>query len=292
MVYTIGNDTLTVKIESKGAELQSIQTKDGTEYLWQGDPKYWPDRAPNLFPQVGMCTDGHYLLNGVRYPMDAHGFIKDTVLEVTAHTEDQITFVCGDTADTRRVYPFLFRYAISYRLSGQTLAVCVQVENCSTREMPFAMGAHPGFRVPLEENLSYEDYFLQFPAGASARRADCVAGPWCQMLGTVSDYPLPNGQIPLSHDLFAERVLILQDMPHTVVLQSKHGTRQVILTYPDMKYLGLWKWIGTDAPYPCIEPWTGLPARAGIIEDYAEHPDMVRLPPRKSYRNEWTIRIA
>lgn len=153
MVYIIGNDTLTVKIQSKGAELQSIQTKDGMEYLWQGDPQYWADRAPNLFPQVGMCTDGYYLLDGIRYPMDAHGFIKDMDLQVSEHTENQITFMCGDTADTHRVYPFLFRYAISYRLSGQTLAICIQVENCSTRVMPFAVGGHPGFRVPLEEGL-------------------------------------------------------------------------------------------------------------------------------------------
>lgn len=292
MIYTIESEYLTVKIQDKGAELWSIQTRDGTEYLWQGDPKYWSDRAPNLFPQVGLCTDNCYKLDGRIYPMDAHGFVKDTVLEVSEHTKNRITFTCSDTADTNRMYPFRFRYAITYCLDGQTLAVCIQVENRDTQEMMFSVGAHPGFNVPLEKGLSYEDYLLQFPEGATARQAECVAGPWCQMLGTVSDYPLPDGKIPLSHDLFAERVLILQDMPHTVTLKAEHGTKQITVTYPDMKYLGLWKWIGTDAPYLCIEPWAGLPARKGIIEEYRTQPDMIHLPPRETYQNRWTIHIV
>ena len=45
MNYKISNNHLTVEISDRGAELQSIKGSDGTEYLWQGDPKYWSDRA-------------------------------------------------------------------------------------------------------------------------------------------------------------------------------------------------------------------------------------------------------
>ena len=64
MIHTISNDRLTVQINEKGAELWSIRSADGTEYLWQGDPRYWPDRALNLFPQIGLCTDDQYTVNG------------------------------------------------------------------------------------------------------------------------------------------------------------------------------------------------------------------------------------
>ena len=41
MIYTLENDSLKVQVNSHGGELWSIQTKDGAEYLWQGDETYW-----------------------------------------------------------------------------------------------------------------------------------------------------------------------------------------------------------------------------------------------------------
>ena len=49
---TLSNSILTVQIAEHGAELQSIK-KDGKEYLWQGDAKFWGRRSPVLFPIVG-----------------------------------------------------------------------------------------------------------------------------------------------------------------------------------------------------------------------------------------------
>ena len=143
----------------------------------------------------------------------------------------------------------------------------------------------------LEPGLRYEDYFLQFPEGSTARRAECTPGD-CRMLGQVTDYPLINDRIPLSHELFADRVLILTGMPKTVTLRSEEGKKQVTVSYPDMRYLGIWKCLGTQAPYVCIEPWTGVSARAGIVEDYAFQPDMIHLAAGKHYENHWSILIT
>ena len=39
MNYTISNDQIEVVISDVGAELMSVKSKkDGTEFLWQGDP--------------------------------------------------------------------------------------------------------------------------------------------------------------------------------------------------------------------------------------------------------------
>ena len=40
-MYTIKNEKLKVEIKQPGAELHSIQTTDGCEYLWQGIPEVW-----------------------------------------------------------------------------------------------------------------------------------------------------------------------------------------------------------------------------------------------------------
>ena len=247
MIHTISNDRLTVQINEKGAELWSIRSADGTEYLWQGDPRYWSDRALNLFPQIGLCTDDRYTVDGKTYTMDNHGFIKDTVLTPAFVGPDRLILTCRDTAETMAHYPFPFCYTIAYRLEGDTIHVTITVENTGEREMYFSVGGHPGFNLPLEAGLGYEDYFLQFPEGATARRAECTSGE-CRMLGEVTDYPLENSRIPLSHELFASRVLILTDMPKTVTLRAEKGHKQVTVTYPDMNYLGIWKCLGTQAP--------------------------------------------
>ena len=56
MVYTIENEHLTLSVDSMGAQMMHICSRDGREYLWQGDPAYWPDRAPTLFPFIGRLT--------------------------------------------------------------------------------------------------------------------------------------------------------------------------------------------------------------------------------------------
>lgn len=61
MNYTIFNDFLEVTVSDVGAELMSVKSKkDGTEYLWQGDPAFWAGRAYNLFPICGRLTEGRY----------------------------------------------------------------------------------------------------------------------------------------------------------------------------------------------------------------------------------------
>ena len=53
-------------IDPHGAELQSLRLGE-REYLWQGDPAYWPDRALNLFPYIGRMTGKVTALNNDKY---------------------------------------------------------------------------------------------------------------------------------------------------------------------------------------------------------------------------------
>ena len=92
MLYTLQNEHLTVKIQNKGATLWSIKDRDETEYLWQGNPNYWEDRAPNLFPYIARMTNGKYKLNGKTYKMDIHGFAKDMVFHAKQISDNHIIF--------------------------------------------------------------------------------------------------------------------------------------------------------------------------------------------------------
>lgn len=50
MKYEISNEYLKVKADTEGAILWSVTDKDGFEYIWQGDDRYWNEHGANLFP--------------------------------------------------------------------------------------------------------------------------------------------------------------------------------------------------------------------------------------------------
>ncbi len=293
MEYTIQNDALTVQVSETGAELQSVKSADGREYLWQGDPAYWSGKAPNLFPYIGRLTSGSYLLQGKKYRMPMHGFLGQETLAAEEYEKDSLTLRLESTEETRSLYPFDFIYRIRYALRDGTLITTTSVKNTGSGRMYFAAGGHPGFRVPLEEGLAFEDYYLEFPYPSRPDRV--MFSETCYPSGMEKEYPLQDGvRIPLRHDLFAHDAIVLRHMPDTVKLASDRGTHSVTVHYPDFPYLGFWHvWDQdvTDAPYVCIEPWTSLPSRDGIIEDFSCQSDLIRLDAGKTYENTWEIMI-
>ena len=182
MLYTIRNEQLSVCVQEKGAELQSILGSDGTQYLWQGDPKYWPDRALNIFPYVARLTDGFYELDGQRYSMDIHGLAPYLPFVLTEKTDTAMVLELSASEATRRAYPRDFTFSIRYALRENTLEITYQVGNRDEKTMYFGLGGHPGFNVPLAPGKRFEDYRLRFgrecaPDGWALRSSVFWMGP-------------------------------------------------------------------------------------------------------------------
>ena len=149
MNYVIENDVLRVEVSRMGGELQSI-VKDGGEYLWQGDPEYWDQKAPNLFPYIARLTEGKYTLNGKEYYLPIHGFIASTELVREEQSKERIVFRLDADEKTGECYPYDFTYRIIYELDEDMLNITYQVENHGEETMYFGIGGHPGFAVPVE----------------------------------------------------------------------------------------------------------------------------------------------
>ena len=122
-MYTIKNEFLTVTVAALGAELMSIVAADGTEYIWQADPKYWTDRCPNIFPSVGRLTDGKYRLDGNWYVLGCHGFAWRSEFEVVKHEPTYLEMRLMYSDATLAVYPrkFVFTIASAWRHPGYPL---------------------------------------------------------------------------------------------------------------------------------------------------------------------------
>ena len=74
-MQVLENERFRVEINEFGAELTRFTSKkDGTEYIWKGDPAAWKRHAPILFPIVGRLKDKTYTVDGRPYEITQHGF--------------------------------------------------------------------------------------------------------------------------------------------------------------------------------------------------------------------------
>lgn len=289
MKYSIENSFMKVAVDSKGAELKSILSTEGLEYLWQGDEAYWKGQSPNLFPYVGRLTGGQYTFLGETYGISNHGFARDVEFQMIEKEDQRIVFMIQETEETLKMWPFAFRFFIIYELEGNRLNVEFKVENKKDESMYFAVGGHPGFNVPLEGG-EFEDYYLEFAEKKPAKRVEFA--PSYLVSGNRFDIDLVDGtKIPLKHDLFDNDALVVADGSKVVTLKSDKSNRSVEVGFPDMKYLGFWHMPLTDAPYVCIEPWSTLPSREGILEELDKQPDMISLEGLGTYSNKWWVTI-
>lgn len=289
MIYILENDKLRVKVSNLGAELQSIRrVEDGTEYLWQGDAQYWARRASNLFPVCGRLWDNKYVYDGKTYEMGSHGFARGKEWEVVRQTTNALTLQLKPDEETTATYPFRFVLEMTYTLGEDSLAVTTIVRNEDDKVLPFSVGGHPGFNVPLSEGTRYEDYKLVFDEECQPLRF--VNDQNCFHLGKMAAFPLEYDRVlPLQHSLFDDDAIFLEGTCGGVTLRSDKTERSVHVAFPDSPYLGIWHTPKSEAPFVCLEPWVQSPSPAGRVEDILEKAAMIHLEPGAVYRNTYTI---
>ena len=291
MNYIIENESIRVSICDVGSELQSIYNKkNNTEYLWQGDEKYWNGKAYNLFPICGRLYDGKYTYRGKEYEMGIHGFVRSSLMTLADKTEKCVTFELRANEATLAQYPFDFLYRITTEIDGTAIKTTITVKNLGENDRYFGIGGHPGFNVPLNEGESFEDYYLEFDCVKPAERLICTP---LFYTGKTMPYPMTNGKIiELSHDLFLDDSKFFTNMCRKVTLKSRKSDSFIRMEYTDFKYVGLWHAPRTEAPYICIEPWTSLPSYDGIIDDMETKNEMTRLASGENYSIGFNIIIG
>ena len=291
MIYTLKNSEMEVLVSSKGGELVSLRDAEQTEYIWIGDATYWKRHAPQLFPCIGRLTNNQYSMDGALHEMGQHGFLRDYELTKVEESETSLHLQLQSDASTRQLYDREWIVDIFYTLCGKTLSVKFQVRNCDTRTMRFGYGIHPGFNVPLNPALRFEDYRLDFHEASIPKQMELTER--YTISGGMHDYALEEGRyLPLQHSLFDHDAIILKDMPHTVTLGSQKDEKKVTVAFPDMPYLGIWHAPETDAPFVCIEPWSSLPSTDGVIDEFETKPDFITVEPEETYTNRWSISIG
>lgn len=291
-MHTLKNEVLTVEVSSHGAELQSIR-KNGTEYLWQGDPAYWGRRSPVLFPIVGSVWEKRYRVNGAEYELGQHGFARDMDFTLVSSSDTEVRYRLESDEQTLKKYPFRFVLEIAYRLHGNCLDVIWEVMNPDTETLYFQIGAHPAFIYPDYSTLSKERGFLSFDR---TEGLECIRIKEKGCVDAVTKYPLEipsDGRLPVVSDTFdAIDTIMLQDSQiGRVDMMRADGTPWLSLSF-DAPVVGIWSPPGKVAPFICIEPWYGRCDRAGYEGEYCDKDWMNSLEPGGKFSSVYTIGIA
>lgn len=284
-MLTLANRFLTAAVDPRGAELASLLTADGRQWLWQGDPAFWSGRAPVLFPVIGRSPGGICSICGAPYRMPSHGFARDMVFSIMAHSAIGCRLRLTDTAETRACYPFSFALDLDYRLHDATLEITAEVTNSGDDRLPYAIGFHPAFNWPLPGGCE------QVHRIVLADRAEVlVRGIGAQGLVLPDD----GSGVPMDVAMLLDRgildrgaVVIVGGWDGHAVFATAAGTG-VRLEAERLPFLALWS--PPKAPFLCIEPWSGLPAVAGGSDAIEDRPGINWLEPGR--RGTATVRIS
>ncbi|MBQ8555186.1 MAG: aldose 1-epimerase family protein [Clostridia bacterium] len=274
-----------------GAQLISLKAQDGREVIWQGDPSVWADHTPILFPVCGKPKNDEVIIDGVTYPMAKHGFARKVEYAIDKIGDDFVDLVFTDNEETRAQYPFAFALHVIYSLKENGFSCTFLVENRSDRTMPFCVGGHPAFIVPMEDGATYTDYQLVFPCKEEGKNLLCPGGT---LIDGHEYLDLIDGRIlPLEHNLFDshDALLFSEFRSRSVDLVNKNSGHGLRFSYPKMEVLAIWSMPHKNADYVCLEPWHGMPGQVIESGKFEDKPFATLLPPGKSFQCGYDVEL-
>lgn len=291
MDITLKNERICAVISTSGAQLMSLVGSDSTEYIWQGDKKYWGGRSPILFPIVGGLRDGKTFIDGKEYHMNRHGFAKISEFSASDVTDSSAVFTIVSTDETRAVYPFDFSFSVKYTLTGDSLTWEYIIENTGDKTMPFAVGGHPAFNCPLAENECFEDYAVTFEKNEVSKCA--TVNLQTGLIDFENKYELLKGSdtINLKHELFYSDALVFDDLRSRKCrfVSTKSG-KGVEMKFDGFDLFGIWSAVN-DAPFVCLEPWTGCATTESEDDNFENKRNMIFLKPGEICKKEFTVTV-
>ena len=182
--------------------------------------------------------------------MTTHGFFRSSNPKIIKHTENSLEFILCDSEATLQQYPFKFSVRINFTAKGKSLTVKSVITNEGNDSIPFMYGGHPGFKLPLEENLCTSDYYLDFKQDSLQIYPMRPAVPF--FYNDPLDYPLNNGKLDLTKKKLHDGRTLVFGGSNQVRLASDKGTRAVSVEYGDFDFIGFWQDALEGADYVCI----------------------------------------
>lgn len=277
---TIRKSGLTAVISQHGAELVSLRSDLGTEYIWDGNPKFWAKHSPVLFPIVGTLKNNEYCYKGNTFTLSRHGFARDMQFEVLLHKEDEVVFSLTANPSTLKVFPFQFELQIQYSFEAGALKIGYLVKNNNDFEMPFSIGAHPAFSLPGK----FEDYSLAFNCQEQLESFSLENDLLSEKVTLLK--PIDK-KLPLNYKLFENDALVFKTIKSDAITILHKQKPLLQINFKDFPNLGIWT--KQNAPFLCIEPWFGYADMVTTTGDILEKEGIIILEPQSNFSASFNI---
>ena len=285
------NEQISIIVSEKGAELQSIKSTNGKEYLWQADPKYWNRHSPILFPIVCSVNNETYRVDGKEYHLPRHGFARDMEFKLIGKSERKVTFALESNQDTQKVYPYDFTLSVSYTLEDNKIGVIWHVLNTDKQEIHFQIGGHPAFNIPDMKagNNQFGCIRLDNKEPMDALHS---YGDGSHEMDEVPFIEAENGIMEFSNNTWRnDSIKIHKSQLHRAELLNKAGEAEVTVEFRT-PVIAFWSPYGKEAPFVCIEPWYGIGDPQSFKGEFKDKPLMNHLLPGASFMSKYDIIIG
>ena len=274
MLYTIKNENLEVSISSLGAELKKILF-NGEDRLHDSNPKYWGRSAPILWPNIGTINAS---FDGVKYPMKKHGILRDLEFTLVSKLENEITLERKSDESTRINYPFDWTVQVTYILEGTNIKSFINIKNDGEKVLPFNLGLHPAFKIPISKDEDPEDYQIEFGKKGTYEmptvNLENGTIDFMKRYRTFTDLEV----LPVVYKDYDYDALVFENInTHKVTLTHKTNHHGVTFTFDDFPMLGIWSPMDKRAPFICLEPWIGCADRPDSNGDFMTKRDLIKL---------------
>ena len=159
--------------------------------------------------------------------------------------------------------------------------------------MPFSVGGHPGFNIPVNEKAAFEDYTIVFD---KPETQNCpLIDTSCALIDDKNIGFRMKGEreIPLRHDLFYGDALIFENLnSEKVQIVNKHTGKGVEMTFSGFPLFGIWSPAGKNAPFVCIEPWYGRCDAEDFSGDLTQREYGNCISPGQIFQENYCIQIG
>ncbi|MBF0918515.1 MAG: aldose 1-epimerase family protein [Atopobium sp.] len=295
-IISISSNSLTASIDTMGAQLMSLR-KGESEYLWQGDSNWWPRRAPILFPIVGVLKDSKAESAEGTISLARHGLARLNQFEVVEQSPSSVTLQLKSTEETLKSYPYDFELKLIFSVAGDTLTQTYKVTNPANVVLPFTLGAHPAFNIPIPgvEAASLDQYHLLFTHSWTSYGPSITDEGLCDYT-TLQRLVVDSDTLPLSWELIdREKTITLEDVPDRRITlaanaEASSETHGIQMDFEGFDYLGIWS-AAPGCPFVALEPWCGIADTVDCDGIFEHKPGIISLEPGQSIAKTLNIKV-
>lgn len=185
-----------------------------------------------LAPWPNRVAGGRWVLDGAEQQLDitepskgnaSHGLLRNTGYNAVDAGDSHV--VLEAEIFPQHGYPFHLMHRATYELTEEQLTVTQQLTNLSPEAAPFALGAHPYFKI---SDVPTEDLILMVRAAT---------------VFETDERSIPTGSVPVSGDLDLRGGQRIGDVAFDAAftdLEPVGGRYEHVLAAPDGRSVTLW----------------------------------------------------